>query len=792
MTVWNYPEQTKTTAGGTVISGIELLKSAADEADRQVKVVSGEFIIEFIRTVVINEPKAMKSQGRTLLSQKQVSKWNKQILKDIRSIGKFIRRFLITQRLSASHNDLKAEERALDMMFITGNSKARVDVSTQRVAKLTQLFLDKYCSEDDDNVDGFLFRLHKCLCITQINGTLRLTAQQAAQQQLEICHKHHYLNLDDKGQNGTCDLNPLNVTFRNRDANMAQKSCSKYFYYRQCQCPKVYIESDGGACNPRCHVLTREFYEQEVQVELVSIGGLFPTAKEVEIRSNIRDAFIQHCERHEYTEHDYLSDNNKAELLLPLYPHYETLRKRFDINAPGQGMYDERQGENVTFDSMFNPTIPASERKHLPKGFLNDLQKQLRRLTMPIEPDVSTERADTSKLLRSGIDKERANDLNQKAYQRMKMMPKAIGKLLNGDLTTKRKGMTHEEKLGGAFVSDSLTLTDSDAQVLKYNGAACTMPRLMKTIRDFIDHSEHWKENPNDAYPSVQKYLNHIAVKSAGQLSQVLAAAQEFEASHTNHLRSTRANRDLNPQHMWLENKHRNQAHGICGLLPEIPCSGNCQCHSILHYKCDKCFFKLDDEYVFDRAVLESQLGLFGQYGIKSYFEARTLFVKELKAVFESADKDVPDFLLFMEEHPELNLCVPCEECEVEYPSIRECEECCPAVEEVEEPRMVSSEELEDSDELMKEVLSAMLLHGVNSPCWTSKVLEELSSSTTPSFSTEPMNLLSFLFPASSRKPFHVFCARLGIVVGSGENCLVRCEGARSGCPCKLHDIELV
>jgi hypothetical protein len=150
------------------------LKSAADEADRQVKVVSGEFIIEFIRTVVINEPKAMKSQGRTLLSQKQVSKWNKQILKDIRSIGKFIRRFLITQRLSASHNDLKAEERALDMMFITGNSKARVDVSTQRVAKLTQLFLDKYCSEDDDNVDGFLFRLHKCLCITQINGTLRL------------------------------------------------------------------------------------------------------------------------------------------------------------------------------------------------------------------------------------------------------------------------------------------------------------------------------------------------------------------------------------------------------------------------------------------------------------------------------------------------------------------------------------------------------------------------------------------------------------------------------------------
>ena len=175
---------------------------------------------------------------------------------------------------------------------------------------------------------------------------------------------------------------------------------------------------------------------------------------------------------------------------------------------------------------------------------------------------------------------------------------------------------------------------------------------------------------------------------------------------------------------------------------------------------------------------------------VSSYFEARALLVTELKAVFENANMDVPDFLLFMEEHPDRHFCVTCG-CGEDFPSIRECEGCCPpAVDEVEEPRTVSSEDLEDSDELMKEVLRAMLLHGVNQ---TSKVLEELSSSsTTPSFSTEPMILSRLLFPpASSRKPFHAFCARLGIVVGSGENRLVDCKGARSGCPCNLHDIEL-
>lgn len=118
MTGWNYFNQTKTLAGGAVISGAELLTAAADEADRQVTVSEGQFAIEFIQTVVINEPKAMKSQGTNLLSQKQVSTWNKQVLKDIRSIGKFIRRFLITQRLSASHNELNANERALGMMLI--------------------------------------------------------------------------------------------------------------------------------------------------------------------------------------------------------------------------------------------------------------------------------------------------------------------------------------------------------------------------------------------------------------------------------------------------------------------------------------------------------------------------------------------------------------------------------------------------------------------------------------------------------------------------------------------------
>ena len=789
--LWYYWRKTKTTARGVTTTGVELLKQIADEADRQVN-VSGEFKIEFIQTLVNNEPDAMVSQGTNFLSQTQVNDYNKLVYKDICYIGTFIRDYLITKRLSAS--ELNPNEKALDMMHISGNKKGS-QAKYARVAKLTQLFVDKYCSDDNGNIERYIFHLHKCLSITQIDGTLRLTAQQAAQQKLEICHKHHYLDLDDDGRQRTYDLNPLNAAFRNHDVNIGQRSCSRYFWYRQvCQCPPIHIESDGGVCHPRCHVLTKEFYEQEVQVELVSIGGLFPTANEVEIRSKIRNAFIDHCKIHDYKEHGYLSDDNSAALLAPQYPHLENLRKRFDINAQGQGMFCSRQGERVFFDELFSPNTPPGARRNLPVGFLEDLEKQLRTLNMPIEPNVEDDEADTTTLLRSGIDKKRANMLNQRTVNRMKMMPKAIRLLLKGDLTTENEDMTQEEKLGGAFVSGSLKLENNGRpQSVQRNGKSCTMPRLMKTIRDFIDHSEHWKENPEDPYPSVQKYLNHLAVKSAGdiKLSQVLAAAQEFEASHTNHLRSTRANRDLNPRHIWLETKDRNLAHGICGLLPEIPCSGKCKCHE--RHKCDKCFFKLDDEYVFDRAVLESQLGLFGQYGIKSYFEARALIVEELKDVFEKANKDVPRFLLFMEKHPGRHLSVLCKKCRRKsFPSMRECEGCCPAVDEVEEPRMISIEQLEDSDELMKEVLRAMLLHGVNNPLgWTTTVLEELSSSTTPSLSTAPINLSSLLYPDGSRKPFHILCAGLGISVDSGENRLLLCEGARSGCPCKLHDIEL-
>jgi hypothetical protein len=792
--LWNYLEYLKTTEDGFVISGINVLKSAANEIERQLE-VAGENEIVFIQTLIFNEPDAMNSQGTNLLTQEQVTERNRSIFNEICSLPNFIRKYLIGGRLSGNDVRLNDNEKALGMMFMDGWKKEHPRKDFVRMLKMAQLFLDKFCS-GGDNIDSFLFHLHKCLCITQV-GTRRLTAQQAAQQKLELGHKHHYLGDRNAKGKSPYDVNPLNMAFRNHDVNCAQKSCSLYFCYRMgCQCPPVHVEPEGGVCHPRCHVLTEDYFEQEVQVELVSIGGLFPTANEVDIRSNIRDAFIRHCERHNYPRHDYLLDDNRAALLTPKYPDLETLRKRFDINDAGQGLYDERQDEYVTFDSIFNPTIPASERKHLPKGFLNDLEKQLRKLTMPFEPNVSATPADTSTLLRSGINKKSANDLNRLAFQRMKMMPKAIRMLLTDDLTSEHKDMTYEEKLAGALVSGYLELKNlkGDPQKMtNHNDATgCFLPRLMKTIRDFIDHSEHWKENPEDPYPSVQKYLNHLAVKSpvGRQISQVLAAAQEFEASHTNHLRSTKANRDLNPQHMWLENKHRNQAHGICALFPEIPCRDRCQCHE--RHKCNKCFFKLDDEYVFDRAVLESQLGLFGRYGLISYVEARARIVDELKAVFVNANKDVPNFLLFMEDNPTLHPSFRCEKCNTRFPTIREREECCPEVDEVEEQDVVTREQLEGSDEKMTELLRAMLLYGVQGRgvCdWTRPVLAELS------FPTTKDTILGLLRPNWSAPaqgyPYFILCESFGISVDTGDGKLLLCEGARSGCPCELHEIEL-
>ncbi len=788
-TVWNYLAYNLTTAEGFSLSGVDVLKAAANEADRQVE-VAGENEIEFIQTLVINEPDATNSQGADLLTQEQVTEWNRSIFDELCSIPNFIRKYLIKVRLSANDVRLNDNEKAWGMMFMDGWGEEGPRSDFVRMLKMAQLFLDKFCS-GGDNIGSFLFNLHKCLCITQVDATMRLTAKQAAQQKLELGHKHHYVGYTAKGR-PTFDVNPLNIAFRNRATNVAQKSCSLYFCYRQCQCPRVDIEPNGGVCHPRCHVMTEDYFEQEVQVELVSIGGLFPTANEVEIRSNIRDAFIRHCERHNYPRHDYLLDDNRAALLTPKYLYLENLRKRFDINATGQGMYDERQGGYVTFDNMFNPDIPSCERKHLPKGFLKDLEDQLENLNMPIEPSVSTTRADTSTLLRSGINKKSANELNRLAFQRMKMMPKAIRMLLTDDLTTEHKDMTREEKLAGAFVSGCIELKNRKGfpqGLTNHNdGHACFLPRLMKTIRDFIDHSEHWKENLEDEYPSVQKFLNHLAVKSpvGRRISQVLAAAQEFEASHTNHLQSTKANRDLNPQHMWLENRHRNQAHGICALFPEIPCRERCQCHE--RHKCNKCFFKLDDEYVLDCAVLESQLGLFGRYGLNSYFETRARIVAELKAVFVNQNKDVPPFLLFMEEHPQLHLRLRCKKCNTRFPSIRECEGCCPEVDEVEEQDVITMEQLEGSEGKMTELLRAMLLYGVQGRgvCdWTRPVLAELS------FPTTKDTIIGLLRPNSMMPaqgyPFFNLCESFGI----SDDRLLLCEGARAGCPCELHTIEL-
>ncbi len=77
-----------------------------------------------------------------------------------------------------------------------------------RPMKLAKMFLDRY--RDQPDPDGILQGLNELVCITQVETEVQLTAAQAYQQKLEVCHIHHYRSTDRNSVNKSTliDNNP--------------------------------------------------------------------------------------------------------------------------------------------------------------------------------------------------------------------------------------------------------------------------------------------------------------------------------------------------------------------------------------------------------------------------------------------------------------------------------------------------------------------------------------------------------------------------------------------------------
>ena len=764
--------------------------AARAEALRQAQVQDGPHAFGLITTLVRNEPKS-----HATLTQAEVDEYNQAIFKELSTLYWFIDEYLASGDLSADDPRLVLpEQRALDIMLIS--NRGETDRELVRWVKIAQLFLDKYSARVREGLspDGILQDLNRQLCITQ-NGDTQLTAAQAFKQKRVVAHRHHY---NSNGEGHFADYNPLNIVLRNAEANMAQKTCSLHFWRYPCQCPLVPSEPEEGRCHPRCHVLTEDFFELNVQIELVSIGsGLYPTLGEVDIRRKIREAFRRHCAEHDYTGHEYLSDDNEENLLTARYERFENLRERFDVNAPGDGTYCTRQQTNVTLDEILNGI------KDIPRGLLRNLEQQAQQLRPLTEPRISDETADQSRLLYGGIDRESVRVLNHRTLTRAVAMIDLLRMITVGDFITDHEGLTDEEKDADVLLHNGKLGTKGEAQVLEFthpnhnDGQRFhhTLPRALKMLQLYIDHCRHWKITPNDDFPNLAKFVRFFSVLSpvGDALPQQLAAAQELQASHTHHLRSTKDARCVNPRHMWVESKWLNMLHGICSLIPEIPCKGQCKCHPTQGQDCLPCFFKLTDERLYDDALTQCQLGESGRFGSVDFDTALRKVASDWREIFRNSEHNEPDFLSFVLNHGSLPVryCGTCRE-EFRLQRLANNHRCNENEQEedaaaVVKPQKNMGQILKD-DGLMREVLDAILKWGLTGnvgrgsrgSTWTF-VGKQLS------FTPAHRHALRRLITDSR---FQDYCATLDpplTIVGEEGNRLLVCDGSRNGCPCDLH-----
>eukprot|EP00984_Skeletonema_dohrnii_P008008 scaffold2944_cov155-Skeletonema_dohrnii-CCMP3373.AAC.25 len=767
---------------------------------------------------------------RNSLTQEAANKYNKNMLGICKGLGKYIKNYLITERLKADDDRLQRHERALHVMVHEGVMVTDNDLAW--MAKLSQMFIEQCIVGFDPVKEDGLKDILRSVSITnpihpQTNDVMCLSGALAFQQQLTISHINHLQG----GGYFVYDCNPKNSHLENHATNVSKRSCGRFFWIRACQCDK--------RCQHRCVLLDRKRYEYEVQTQLVMCCGFWPSACEAEIRSNIRDKFIAHHTKYEQVLPEYLSDAKKDDLLRAQYPELEGLRRRFDMNKKGPGILCPRQGR-VTFMEVLRGT------KDIPKGLLQFLDHKLRALK-PVKAKVVVTRNDAnadrsvpgSYISQDCVDKE-----NLWQFQRILAMSNTLKMIVKEEFVFDHPEMSQEERavdsllysgkldaymqMIGFKISDGLRNGYLRNDYLEGEGNKrqfhVSLARLLKTVQIYFDQHDDWLEmstgedaeqddwlemstsdgaasdgagedgEERNCYADPQLYLEHTSIRSPTNgtpLTPQLASAQVLNASHTTHPVPTRHTnpiegqmggdpRDANPDNVVKEEEPINVCRSICAIRPSIPCMNECMCHP--DYPCKAVLSKLDEKYVNQTVLMHSQLGPHGRYpdanGDISTIQQEVL--QEVKLAYTHQGVDVPEFVGIQEEYGAF-LIYNCNECGKEYRTLEEANHCCS------EQQQVSNEDnrviVGGTDFNDNEVYQAEVLRLVKE--WGAINRTMIMKKTSFKFQSEK-GLTKQITKISDRSPgpFARYCEDNNVQF----DILTKCSGKRFGCTCQLHD----
>ncbi len=462
------------------------------------------------------------------LTQAEANTWNKKLHSLCTGIGPYIEKYLITRRLTQDKSRLQPHEIAVGTMVYSGvqDSNRKTLFNLLWKAKITQLFIEK--CEDNPNADNCLREVLHSLSITNptnpnTGDNIILSGTEAYLLKLTISHTNHL--------NGKIvDCNPKNFHGENHPSNISKKSCGKYFFMRLvCQCAKK-------CGNRSAWLLKQEFLEHHVRTQLLMAFGFWPSYSEEKIREEIRKAFIAYLEHNDQEIPSYLSEDNKSNLLKSQHQDIANIRggMRFDMNAPGKGIYCTRQKCYVTFMDIF------SGDKDIPVGLLEELEEQMPALRPVaaqvddedndvVEEDEEDEEEDYEEeeegegenevaqrdrfLPGTRMSQEKVDEENLHNMQRVLAMKHTLEMLARCDFTNQHRASSMQERAVNSihhigtlydnvqsidFRSSGGDFTNDYLKRMKKNVFNVTVPRLLKTLQLFIDHHEVWRKLRKD------------------------------------------------------------------------------------------------------------------------------------------------------------------------------------------------------------------------------------------------------------------------------------------------------
>lgn len=776
--IWNFNE-----------NGEAFLREAAEEADRQKLMLQ-------LKTCKVREELPNK---RANLTNEEANAYNQKVLDIVKGIGNFIRTYLIGGLLTNDDERLQQHEKLLGVMLCPGDVN-NTTINAWR-AKISKMFMDGY---DDGVFTISLQQIYESLCIKNPihpsdNRPLELTGSQAYLLKLTISHSHHLT-----GSNTIFyDCNPLHFEFDNQADNNSKKSCSRFPWFRICQCTHQ--------CHPRLELLLdKERFENEIKTQLLMIGGFFPADDEIGIREKIRDLFIMHFQRNSNQAlPEYLLDENKPQLLEPQYSHFEKLRPRFDLNADGDGIYCTRQQCKLTLNQILRG------EKNVPKGLLGFLDVALRELTPAVAPRVK-KLEDDDQYDRS-VPGQRwsqadAIDENLLQFQRVLAMGIALRHVIEGRFTYNHEGMSMGEHSVNSLLYDGVL--DEDQQMVTFDITSrglrndylenkrktkfgVHIARLMKTLEIYFDHHDKWLEldDGGTEFANPQVFLNFTSISNPPRtvLTPQQAHCQVVQASHTTHPEAIRYTdpitpqeggfaRDANPDNTVQEPEEINLHRGICSVRPVIPCMNMCQCHP--KYKCAPVLHKLNERYINDTALVQWQLGDNGRFPRMSIKDIRKALIVEVREAYKCQGVPAPDFIKVAEHFLQKGIVFPeydCVNCEAKvHHTLAEVDACGkqkPAADQDNRVE-VNYDDIKGNDDYLVEILGLMKEWGWGN--WTNIWKR------TTSFKVHDDARDSLLRQKTNSSPIKKYCGRNQI----DFELLTKCSGIKYGCPCELHDEE--